>query len=196
MINIYPAINKYSADHGWLRSSFSFSFADYYDPANQHFGVMRVLNDDAIAGHKGFGMHPHKEMEIVSVVLKGKLQHQDSMGHTAVTQFGEIQRMTAGTGVMHSEINPTSEETHLLQMWFFPEERGLAPSYETSSFDVNAMHDALLPIVSKQSGAGVAHIHQDMTIYLSDLESGKEICFTQPEGRKIFLFVLESSYAE
>ncbi|WNQ10139.1 pirin family protein [Paenibacillus aurantius] len=195
MINLYPASSRYSADHGWLKSNFSFSFADYYDPSNTEFGPMRVLNDDEIAGHRGFGAHPHREMEIVSIVLQGKLKHEDSTGRTAITGFGEVQRMSAGTGIIHSETNPGEEEVHLMQMWFTPEEKGLEPSYETTRYDVEAMKNALLPVVSKNPGENVARIHQDMTIYLSDLEARQSIGFQQPAGRRIFVFVIEGTLA-
>ena len=109
MIRVYPAASRYSADHGWLQSNFSFSFADYYDPENIAFGPMRVLNDDFIQGHRGFGAHPHREMEIVSIVLQGQLKHEDSTGHSAITTFGGVQRMSAGTGIIHSEVNPSGE---------------------------------------------------------------------------------------
>jgi hypothetical protein len=160
-----------------------------------NFGPLRVLNDDFIAPQKGFGAHPHQEMEIVSIVLKGFLKHTDNTGATATTTFGGVQRMTAGTGVVHSEVNPSKdEETNLFQLWFLPDEKGLTPSYEQTNFEVAKLKNALLPIVSKNPSAdGVAHIHQDLTIYLSDLEEGKTIHFSQPEGRRIFLFVIEGA---
>jgi len=192
MINIYPAASRYTADHGWLKSNFSFSFADYYDPSNLNFGAMRVLNDDFVAPQEGFGMHPHREMEIVSIVLSGELEHRDNLGNHAITSFGEIQRMSAGTGIFHSEFNASSDETlNFLQMWFIPGEPNLHPSYETSKFDVSQMRNQLLPVVSTEGGENVAKIHQDMTIYLSDLDAGKSISHTSTADRKIFVFVLE-----
>jgi quercetin 2,3-dioxygenase len=193
MIQIFPAKNRYHADHGWLKSNFSFSFADYYDPTNLHFGHLRVLNDDSVAPNKGFGTHPHQEMEIVSIVLKGYLQHKDSAGHSATTTWGGIQRMTAGTGVAHSEMNPSdSEEVQFMQLWFFPDTKGLEPSYEQTNYDPAKMQNNLLPVVSKyQRDDSIAYINQDLTIYLSDLEADQTIRYTQPEGRKIFVFVIE-----
>ncbi|WP_314587550.1 pirin family protein [Paenibacillus terrigena] len=192
MINIYPAASRYTADHGWLKSNFSFSFADYYDPSNLNFGAMRVLNDDFVTPQKGFGMHSHREMEIVSIVLSGELEHRDNLGNHAITSFGEIQRMSAGTGIFHSEFNASSDETlNFLQMWFIPGESNLHPSYETSKFDVSQMRNQLLPVVSTEGGENVAKIHQDMTIYLSDLDAGKSISHTSTADRKIFIFVLE-----
>jgi redox-sensitive bicupin YhaK (pirin superfamily) len=193
MIKVYPAESRYHADYGWLKTYHSFSFGDYYDPNNVQFGPLRVLNDDFVAPLRGFGAHPHREMEIVSIVLKGYLKHEDSAGHTATTTFGGVQRMSAGTGIIHSEVNPSAtEEVNFLQLWFLPEINGLTPSYERTTFDVEKMKNALLPIVAKHpSSPGIAHIHQDLTIYLSDLEAGKGLTFMQREGRKIFLFVIE-----
>jgi len=193
MITIYPSESRYQANHGWLRSNFSFSFAEYYDPNNLHFGPMRVLNDDVVQPNRGFGAHPHQEMEIVSIVLKGQLMHEDSTGHSATTTFGGVQRMTAGTGVMHSEMNPSStEEVQFLQLWFLPESRGLTPSYEKTTFDIEKLKNRLLPVVSKaQASEQVADIHQDLTIYLSDLEAGQSLEFRTNADRRIFVFVIE-----
>jgi redox-sensitive bicupin YhaK (pirin superfamily) len=193
MFVVYKADSRYSADHGWLKSNFSFSFADYYDPNNQSFGPLRVLNDDIVQPDRGFGMHPHKDMEIVSIVLEGQLQHQDSYGHTATTTYGGIQRMSAGTGLMHSEMNPSATNpVSFLQIWFMPEEKAIEPSYEQTEFSVDAMKNKLLPVVSKHHKSDeIAYIHQDLTIYLSELESGQSLEYTQAQGRKIFLFVLE-----
>ncbi|MEK4798817.1 pirin family protein [Thermoactinomyces sp. FSL K6-2592] len=193
MIQIYPAENRFVSDHGWLKSYFSFSFAEYFDPGNMHFGPMRVLNDDTVQPGTGFGMHPHKEMEIVSIVLKGQLRHEDSAGHMETLSFGEVQRMSAGTGIIHSEMNPSeTEEVNFLQMWFLPETSGLQPSYEQISFDPENMKNRLLPVVSKHPASDqTASIHQDMTIYLSKLEAGKSLTFEQKENRRIFFFVIE-----
>ncbi|MCL6632174.1 MAG: pirin family protein [Alicyclobacillus herbarius] len=193
MIKVYPAESRFAADHGWLKTYHSFSFANYYDPNNTRFGPMRVLNDDTVAPETGFGPHPHREMEIVSIVLKGQLQHQDSTGTTEVIKRGEIQRMSAGTGVVHSEMNPSAtEEVNFLQLWFEPNERGLTPSYEQIAYDEAKMKNALLPIVSNRSlGENVAYIHQDMTMYLSELEAAKALTYRQEPNRRIFLFVIE-----
>jgi redox-sensitive bicupin YhaK (pirin superfamily) len=191
MINVFPAASRHSVDRGWLQSNFNLSFGDYYDPNNTSFGVLRVLNDDIIAGHRGFGAHPHREMEIVSIVLKGHLKHEDSAGHSAVTTFGGVQRMSAGTGIVHSEMNVSDEEVHILQLWFTPEAHGLEASYETTEYDIPSMLNSLLPVVSKQGRENVAAIHQDLTIYMSELEAGKGIDFSQQEGRRIYLLVIE-----
>ncbi|WP_335872408.1 pirin family protein [Bacillus sp. 2205SS5-2] len=193
MLTIYRADERFTANHGWLHSRFSFSFADYYDPNNMNFGPMRVLNDDIVEPLRGFGSHPHKEMEIVSIVLEGQLKHEDSTGESAVTSFGGIQRMTAGTGVIHSEMNPSKKEAvNFLQMWFLPEKSGLAPSYEKSEFDYRKLKNNLLPVVSSaHKGDQVAHIHQDLTIYLSDLNRNQKLSFSQKEDRNTFIFVIK-----
>ena len=192
MIQLTPANKRYSSKNDWLESNFSFSFGPYYDPDNIQFGPLRVLNDDIIQPGKGFGIHPHREAEIVSIVLNGQLKHEDSLKNVGILQYGNIQRMTAGTGVLHSEFNPTTdEETKLLQLWFLPNEKQLAPSYEDISFDTDKLRNQLLSVVSNNPGENTAMIHQDVTLYLSKLDSQKEIHFQQQEGRKIYLFVIE-----
>lgn len=193
MIKIHPAESRYTADHGWLKTSHSFSFANYYDPNNMNFGPFRVLNDDFVAPGNGFGAHPHRDMEIVSIVLKGQLKHEDNTGSSEVLGPGEIQRMTAGTGVVHAEYNPSdTEEVNFLQLWFMPEKNGLTPSYEQKAYDQQAMRNHLLPIVSKHiQSENIAYIHQDLTLYLSKLEAGHSLTFDQEANRKIFLFVIE-----
>lgn len=192
MIQHTPANERYSAKSDWLESNFSFSFGPYYDEKNIHFGPLRVLNDDIIQPGKGFGIHPHREAEIVTIVLKGQLKHEDSLNNVGLLSYGDVQRMTAGTGVLHSEVNPTTdEENRILQMWFMPNEKQLPPSYEDLSYDPNKLKNTLLPVVSTNGGEGVASIHQDLTIYLSTLDSKKTLQFKQQDGRKIYLFVIE-----
>ncbi|WP_070120392.1 pirin family protein [Bacillus marinisedimentorum] len=198
MITIYPEKSRYTAQHGWLTSNFSFSFAEYFDPNNTQFGPLRVFNDDVVQPQRGFGSHPHKEMEIVSIVLEGHLKHEDSTGETAVTSFGEVQRMSAGTGVIHSEVNPSSEEpVNFLQLWFMPEENGLKPEYETSAFNTEALSEQLVPIVSKKYAkpGEVAAIHQDLTIYMSDIQPAKELSFLQEADRRTYLFIINGEAA-
>lgn len=193
MITLYPAESRFTSNHGWLKTSHSFSFANYYDPNNMHFGSLRVLNDDFVSPGQGFGAHPHRDMEIVSIVLKGQLKHEDSTGGSEILRPGEIQRMTAGTGVVHSEYNPSeTEEVNFLQLWFLPEKQGLPPSYEQKAYDQHAMKNNLLPIVSNRiQTENTANIHQDLTLYLSELDAHHDITFTQQDNRKIFLFVIE-----
>jgi len=192
MIQVYEAASRYTADHGWLKSNFSFSFADYYDPDNMGFGPLRVFNDDSVAPQTGFGAHPHREMEIVSIVLHGQLGHRDSTGRQEIIRPGEVQLMSAGTGVVHSEMNPSAaEEVKFLQLWFEPAQYGLTPSYEQKAYDPSRLANRLLPVVSAEGGENIAKIHQDLTLYLSRLEEGKTIHFEQKAGRRIYLFVME-----
>jgi redox-sensitive bicupin YhaK (pirin superfamily) len=192
MIQVYPAASRYSFDHGWLRGNFSFTFGDYYDPENTSFGPMRVCNDDFIAAGRGFGAHPHSDMEIVSIVLNGELRHEDNLGNVAVTSFGEVQRMSAGMGAIHTENNPsTTEELDLLQLWFMPLVKGTLPSYEVSRFHPEELAGRLLPVVSQHGSAQAARINQDMTIYLAKLDGQQTITFSQDEGRRVFVFVIE-----
>lgn len=195
MIKVYPAASRYSADHGWLQANLSFSFGEFHDPDNMNFGPLRVFNDDFIQPQKGFGTHPHRDMEIVTVALKGLLQHEDNTGGKEVLRPGEVQRMTAGTGILHSEINISEDEAaNTLQLWFLPNERGLTPSYEQKAYDQKAMKNHLLPVISSRLQAeGVTFIHQDLTLYLSELEAGKSLSFQQEPERKIYLFVIEGS---
>jgi quercetin 2,3-dioxygenase len=194
MITVYPSETRYSVDQGWLRSSFSFSFGPYYDPENTSFGPMRVLNDDYVAPKKGFGAHPHSDMEIVSIVLSGKLRHEDSLGNVGVTSWGEIQRMSAGTGIIHTEFSASeNEELNLLQMWFMPEKRGIAPSYEITEFNVDSLQKDWIPVVSKKEEMHVAKIHQDISIYLRRLNKNQEVSFESSSlgSRRFFLFVID-----
>ncbi|MCT8139469.1 pirin family protein [Anaerobacillus sp. CMMVII] len=192
MIKLIHANERFKAEHGWLTSNFSFSFANYYDPNNLHFGPLRVFNDDIVQPNNGFGMHPHKEMEIVSIVLEGELKHEDSEGNTATTTFGEIQRMSAGTGIFHSERNPSKENlVNFLQLWIVPDTVNLQPTYEKTKYEIEKMKNNLLPIVSKYVSKNVAYINQDTIFYISDLEVEKSMTFTQETGRKIYLFVID-----
>jgi redox-sensitive bicupin YhaK (pirin superfamily) len=196
MIKIYPADSRYSGDHGWLQCNFSFSFADYHDPSNVSFGPLRVFNDDYIQPQEGFGTHPHRDMEIVTFALKGQLQHEDNTGGKEILKPGEVQRMTAGTGILHSEINSSQDEVaNTLQLWFLPSEQGLTPSYEQKVYNQNgATKNQLSPVVSSRvKGENVAYINQDMTIFISDLDAGKKLVFNQETDRRTYVFVIEGS---
>ncbi len=194
MIQVYPAGERFHFDREWLRGSHSFSFGEYQDPNNMSFGPLRVFNDDTIAPSYGFGAHPHSDMEIVSIILQGQLRHEDNIGNVAVSSFGGIQRMSAGTGVIHTEHNASKEnDCNLLQLWFEPEVRGLTPSYMTSSFNPASLNGKLVPIVSRQGGENQATIHQDLTIYLSRLEKGEQIEFVQQPNRRMYVFVINGA---
>lgn len=164
------------ADHGWLDSRFSFSFADYQDPKHMHFRTLRVINEDKIAPGGGFPMHPHRDMEIFSYVLEGALQHKDSMGNGRVLKPGQIQLMSAGAGVLHSEFNPSSTDTtHMLQIWLFPDKRGKEPGY--TEWHPKPEHDTQpkVLVISKDGREDSAVIHQDASIYRLKLKAGQEV---------------------
>lgn len=192
MIQIFPKEAGHSASNDWLESHFSFSFGNYYDPQNVQFGPLRVLNDDIIQPGNGFGIHPHREAEVVSIALSGQLKHEDSLGNSGVIRFGQVQRMTAGTGILHSEVNPSDTEPgRFLQLWFFPDTKQLAPSYEDISYDTSLLKNQLVPIVAPKSSKGVAKIHQDATIYLSKIDAKERIEYKQKETRKIFVYIID-----
>ncbi|MBA9027195.1 pirin family protein [Peribacillus huizhouensis] len=192
MIQIIPETSRFSVKNEWLESNLSFSFGEYYDESNIQFGPLRVFNDDTIQPGRGFGIHPHREMEIVSIVLKGQLKHEDSLGSSGHLKFGNVQLMSAGTGLLHSEMNPsTEEESSFLQLWFFPDQKQLTPSYQDITFNIDAMHNELLPILSSNPTEGTAKIHSDVTLYLSRLDNGQELYFKQDRGRKMYVFVIE-----
>jgi quercetin 2,3-dioxygenase len=166
MMTLRKSADRGQADHGWLKSFHSFSFADYYDPANMGYGGLRVINEDWIAPGTGFGMHGHKDMEIVTYLLDGELSHRDSMGNGAVIRPGEVQRMSAGTGVMHSEFNRGADRaTHLLQIWLQPQRRGVAPSYEQKRFDPAEKRGRLRLVAAPGGENGAVTLHAPDRIY-------------------------------
>ncbi|KGE19237.1 pirin family protein [Paenibacillus wynnii] len=192
MIQVYSAESAHHFGHGWLKGSHIFSFGDFYDPDNTRFGPMRVCNDDTIAPGRGFGAHPHSDMEIVSIVLSGRLRHEDNLGNVAETTFGGIQRMSAGTGAIHTEHNPSEDEpVRLLQLWFMPRVRGTEPSYMTGRFDPVKLEGVLLPVVAGVGAEEVVDIAQDMTIYLGRMSEGQELVFNQEAGRRTFIYLME-----
>jgi redox-sensitive bicupin YhaK (pirin superfamily) len=196
MIRIIPSEARYKAEHGWLTSYHSFSFAEYYDPDNIQFGALRVFNDDTVQPGSGFGTHPHADMEIMTYVIDGTLEHQDSLGNRGLLEAGEVQRMTAGTGIFHSEYNASKEKpVHFLQIWFLPNRRGLSPSWEQKKFSREQKRNRLLPVVSGRGMEGALSINQDVTVYLSLLEAGKEIRHSQEAGRRMYLFVIDGAVA-
>jgi len=191
MITVRKSNERGHANHGWLDSYHTFSFADYRDPAHVHFRSLRVMNEDRVAPGQGFGRHPHDNMEIVTYVLDGQLEHQDSMGNGSILHAGEFQRMTAGTGVEHSEFNPSATEpVHLYQIWLFPGERGLEPSYEERKFDQSEKQDRLRLVASPDGRDDSLTIHQDARIYLGNLSPGKEVSHALAPNRHAWLQVL------
>lgn len=194
-MQIYPANSRYFTEHGPVgKAYFSFSFDEYYDPNNMAFGPMRVLNDDHGVPGGGIGTHPHRDMEIVTLVISGGWLHKDSMGNECAIRAGEIQRMTAGRGILHSEHNISKTEwTNAFQMWFSPNEKGLEPSYEQVKIDFDKMHNQWVPFVKQGGGNNIAHIHQDMGIYLTLLNGNNPTVFKQGRSRRMFLMVIEGS---
>lgn len=190
MINTIRSSDRGHRDHGWLDTYYSFSFADHHDPARMHFGPLRVLNQDRIAAGGGFPTHGHADMEIVTVVLEGALAHRDSMGNGSVLRPGEVQFMSAGTGVQHSEFNPSpDEELHLLQMWVIPRERGHAPRYEQRAFPEEERAGTLRLAVSPDGADGSLTIGQDARLLVGTFEEGHALTRSVDEGRGLYLHV-------
>jgi redox-sensitive bicupin YhaK (pirin superfamily) len=191
MLDIIRSESRGGADHGWLKAKHTFSFADYRDPARVRFGKLRVINEDRIAPGQGFGTHPHRDMEIVTYVISGAIEHKDSMGNGTVIPAGDVQRMTAGTGVLHSEFNHSQdEELHLLQIWIFPEENGLDPGYEQTPFSRDAKLNRLCLIGSRDGREGSVTIHQDVDLYASVLENGHQVELDGVADRRVFIQVV------
>jgi redox-sensitive bicupin YhaK (pirin superfamily) len=179
------------AQHGWLDSFHSFSFADYHDPAHMGFGPLRVINEDRVSPGKGFGTHGHRDMEIISYVLDGGLAHRDSMGNGSVIRPGDVQRMSAGTGVMHSEQNASgSDPVHFLQIWIEPSVRGIPPSYEEKRFDDTSKRGQWRLVASSDGRDGSVLIHQDVSLFAARLEAGESLDRTLVEGRRAYVHMI------
>lgn len=196
MLDVIQSESRGSADHGWLRAKHTFSFAEYQNPERVEFGKVRVINEDRIAPGKGFGTHPHKNMEIVTYVIDGAIAHEDSIGNGTVITAGEIQRMTAGTGVQHSEFNHSQDkELHLLQIWIYPEKNGLEPGYEQTRFSREEKLNRLRLVGSRDGRDGSITIHQDVNLYASVLEAGSEVSLELRPDRKVFVQVVNGDIA-
>lgn len=177
---------------GWLESRFHFSFADYYNPKNMNFGVLRVLNDDIVHPNSGFGMHPHKDMEIISYIVDGEISHKDSMGNERTLKRGEVQYLSAGTGIYHSEYNNHKEkDLRLLQIWILPPKKGLEPIYGEELYTNSDRKNRLLNIVSNQRGNAKVKIHQDVNIYVCELDAGKSLEYALDAKREIYFVQIE-----
>ncbi|MCX6181761.1 MAG: pirin family protein [Bacteroidetes bacterium] len=189
---IHKADSRGHADHGWLKSHHSFSFANYYDPQRMHFGVLRVLNDDDIAGGMGFGTHPHANMEIITIPLEGDLQHKDSMGNGTIIKNGDVQVMSAGTGIQHSEFNANEDKAvKLLQIWVIPNKQNVTPRYQQITLNPADRHNQLQQILSPNPDDAGVWIHQNAWFYLSKSDQGKTTEYTlKSEKNGIYLFVL------
>ncbi len=193
---LHRADTRGHANHGWLDSHHTFSFANYYNPERMHFGVLRVLNDDWVAPGRGFGRHPHDNMEIISIPLLGDLEHQDSMSNKQVIRQGDIQVMSAGTGIQHSEFNKNPDkEVRFLQIWVFPNKKNVEPRYDQLAYDRTKAHNNLLQILSPNPGDAGVWIHQDAWFHLGNFDKGfkTEYQLNRPQKNGVYAFVLEGA---
>jgi hypothetical protein len=193
----HKADSRGSSDLGWLKSNFSFSFAQYYNPERMHFGVLRVLNDDIVAAGMGFGMHPHDNMEIITIPLEGDLAHKDTMGNATIIKHGDVQVMSAGSGIQHSEFNPNKDKpVKLLQIWIYPNKKNVTPRYDQITLDVTKRQNKLQQILSPLKDDEGVWIYQDAWFHLGkfdkDLQAEYEII---KEGNGVYLFVIEGEFA-
>lgn len=190
MITVRKSQDRGHFQGDWLDSYHTFSFDTYYDPAHMGFRTLRVINQDRVQAEAGFPLHPHRDMEILSFVLAGALKHKDNLGHEEVIRAGEVQRITAGSGIMHSEFNPSDkEEVHFLQIWILPEEKGLNPSYEKKQFEPKKPNSIQL-LASRDGRDGSVILHQDVTLYSGEVETGSTVEYRLPEGRHVWIQVI------
>lgn len=192
---LHKAATRGHANHGWLDTYHTFSFANYYDPERMHFGVLRVLNDDTVAAGRGFGTHPHDNMEIVSIPLQGDLEHKDSMGNTQVIRQGDIQVMSAGSGITHSENNRNADQlTRFLQIWVFPNKRNVAPRYDQLTLNPTERRNRLQQVLSPDPHDDGVWIHQDAWFHLGSFDAGKNAAYDlKRKGNGVYVFMLEGS---
>jgi len=196
MITLRRSAERGYADHGWLQSHHTFSFANYYDPEHMGYGPLRVINDDRIAPGRGFGAHGHRDMEIITYVLDGAVAHRDSMGNGSTIRPGNVQRMSAGRGVQHSEFNPSREEgTHLLQIWIEPDVRGITPEYEELRLDDADKRGRLRQVVSPDGAGGSMRIHQDARLYAGLFDGAERAVHELAEGRRAWVHVARGRIA-
>lgn len=196
MITIRKAEERGHANHGWLNSYHTFSFANYYDPQNMGFRALRVINEDRVQQGRGFGAHPHRDMEIISYVLEGALEHQDSMGNSSIIRPGEVQIMSAGTGVTHSEYNHSKTDlVHLLQIWIVPDRKGLPPRYEQKMYSDEEKQGLLRLIASPSGRDGSVTIHQDVELYASLLNAGQGVDYQIKSNRHVWVQVVKGAIA-
>lgn len=194
MMELRKSAERGHANHGWLDSYHSFSFDTYFDRRHMHYSVLRVINEDVIAAGRGFGMHPHQDMEIVTYMLSGALRHMDSLGNGSVIRAGDVQRMTAGSGIVHSEMNASTEEAaHLLQIWMLPERKGIAPGYEERHFSAEEKLNKLRLIASRDGREGSLLVHQDVALYASVLQPGLSLVHVPAPARSAYLQLARGS---
>ncbi len=191
----HPANERGHADHGWLNARHSFSFSSWYDPSKVHFGVLRVLNDDIVAAGTGFGMHPHKDMEIITILLEGELQHRDDMGNGSIIRKGDVQVMSAGTGVYHAEFNPSeSAATNLFQLWIFPKENNITPRYDQKSFPLNGRKNRFQTIASGIHRDEELYIHQDAVLSRCSMDTGTSLIYPiAVSGNGVYIIVISGA---
>ena len=193
-LTLRGAEDRGHADFGWLDSRHTFSFGEYFDPRHMGFGPLRVLNDHRVAGGAGFPTHPHRDMDIISYVLEGALEHKDTLGNSSVIRPGEVQRMSAGTGIRHSEYNASDREpVHFLQIWIIPERQGLTPGYEQKSFAEAAKRDRLRLVASRDGRDGAVTVHQDVDLYATLMSAGKTVTHEIKPGRGAWVHVAQGS---
>lgn len=189
-LQIRKSADRGYANHGWLQSYHSFSFAEYFDRKHMHFSALRVINDDVIAPGQGFGMHPHRDMEIVTYILRGELQHEDSLGNGSIIRAGDVQRMTAGTGIVHSEFNASNNaDVHLLQIWIMPDRLNLAPSYEEKHFTAEQKLNRWCLIAARDNPDSALKVNQDMQLYASLLDAEADLVYTVNDNRSAYLHI-------
>jgi len=191
---LHKADTRGDANHGWLHSKHTFSFANYHHPDRMNFGVLRVLNDDKVSESMGFGTHPHKDMEIISIPLEGDLKHKDNMGNETVIKAGDIQIMSAGTGIMHSEYNNNpDQEVKFLQIWVFPNKKNVTPRYDQITLDIKDRQNKLQQVLSPNPDDAGVWIHQDAWFHMTNLKKGKELTYllNAPERNGVYVFVLK-----
>jgi redox-sensitive bicupin YhaK (pirin superfamily) len=194
MLQVLKANQRGHADHGWLNSWHTFSFASYYNPEQMGFSALRVINDDTVAGGGGFPTHSHGDMEIISYVLEGALEHKDTIGTGSVIRPGDVQMMEAGRGIAHSEFNHSGNEpVHFLQIWIYPDRQGLEPSYQQQHFSAEEKRGKLRLVVSPDGRDGSLRIHQDASLYAALVDGDEVVDWSQPEGRKGYLHVARGS---
>jgi redox-sensitive bicupin YhaK (pirin superfamily) len=192
---LYPEKERGHANHGWLNAKHSFSFANWYNPDKINFGALRVLNDDIVAPKMGFGTHPHDNMEIITIPLRGKLEHKDSMGHSSVITTGEIQVMSAGTGILHSEFNASqTEEINLFQIWIFPNKRNVIPRYDQIDINYEKAENNFLQLISPNADDEGSWIHQDAWIFINKPSKGKEIVYPiKKDGNGVYIMLINGT---
>ncbi len=191
-ITIRPSKERGYANHGWLEAHYTFSFADYYDPMHMAYHSLRVINEDRIAAGRGFGAHPHTDMEIITLVLEGALEHKDSMGNTSIMRLGDVQRMSAGKGVQHSEYNHSkTDPVHLYQIWILPDQKNLPPSYEQRHFAPAGKENTLRLIASPSGAENSVSVHQDILLYDSLLDKGADLVYKMDKRRAVWVQVKE-----